>query len=120
LPSNLYYRAPVTVQSIFEVATAGTHTFYFLGYEFFGNFTCYDRQISLMYFPTAYGTVSSAGMVGIDTDEINVAGPEITESFVENQKRESEAANAARLQREMDEMRAEIETLKREMRENEQ
>ncbi|MCD6380467.1 hypothetical protein J7M07_08515, partial [bacterium] len=118
LPSSGLYRAPVTVQSIFEVASAGTYTFYFLGIEYNGSFMCYDRQISLIYFPTAYGSVSSAGMVKTDTDDISVISPPITEADVNAQRMESISANDARVQRELAEMRAEIEALKRDMQEN--
>jgi hypothetical protein len=119
LPTNSTCRAPVTVHCIFEVASAGDHTFYFLGYEHSGSFTCWDTQFSVLYFPTAYGTISSMAPTGTPDDD---AAPvqELTASFVENQKTESVEANNARIQRELEEMRERLEKLERMARQENQ
>lgn len=49
---------PVTVQAIFAVS-AGANAFYFLSDEISGNVTVNDMTLSLMYFPTAYGSVAT-------------------------------------------------------------
>jgi len=53
--SGLYY-VNLTVQWLFEAASTGTHTFYFLGDETVGDWSVYDRNMTLVYIPSAYGT----------------------------------------------------------------
>ncbi len=49
---------PVTVQRTFPVAR-GVHTFYLLGeWDNGPDGTIFDKQLSLIYFPTSYGTVN--------------------------------------------------------------
>ncbi len=52
------YSFPVTVHGLFSVSS-GANTFYFLADETSGLVTAGDIQLSLVFFPTAYGTVTS-------------------------------------------------------------
>lgn len=116
LPSAAYY-LPVTVHGLFEVASAGVHTFYFLGFETQGDFRAYDFQLTLLYIPTGYGTVQPT-LAGEDREGLDAvaSGSPLGEAFVAAQRAESEAANAARIERELAAMRAELESLKEEVR----
>lgn len=109
------YNFPVTVHGLFQVAAAGTYTYYFLGHRVGGLFICYDAQLTLVYLPTSYGTVTptvagnAAGAAGgAESPELGAAGLA--------ERAQSIADNAARVERELAEMRARIEELEREAR----
>ena len=113
LPSG-GYNLPVTNHSLFEVDAAGSYTFYYLGHEQSADFFVHDVQLSLIYIPTEYGTVAPtmAGMSG--TGEKGTASlPSLAD--IEAEQRESIAANTARIERELAELRSQVEQMKREM-----
>jgi hypothetical protein len=56
-PSNTYY-IPTTVQGVFPV-TAGSTTFYLIGREDNGTGVADNALLTVLYFPTAYGTVTA-------------------------------------------------------------
>lgn len=106
------YMFPVTCSGFFEVA-AGSNTFYLLGDKDSGTITATDIQLTAIFVPTSYGTVeptAAADGGGVADGEMAV----ITEADVEEQRAVSEAANLARLERELSEIRSEIEALKEE------
>jgi hypothetical protein len=110
------FKYPVTCHSIFE-ATEGTNTFYFVGRENGGSCIMYDYQLSLIYFPTAYGTIQTPAKARADAVPDAAAfeqGP-ITEADIAANRAEAEAANRERLQRELDEIRARLDELESEM-----
>ena len=53
------YSAPVAVQAVFPV-TAGAHSFYFVGTANSLDVDVMQRSLTVMFFPTAYGTVTGA------------------------------------------------------------
>jgi hypothetical protein len=57
------YIVPATFQGVFTV-TAGAHPFYFLGQENTGTVTFANVQLSIVYIPTAYGTVTPSLTAG--------------------------------------------------------
>jgi hypothetical protein len=105
LPTGLY-DFPVTCTGLFEVST-GTHTFYFLGTETDGLYMAYDRQLSLVFIPTAYGTVEPT-VAGAGED---IAGEPMTDAEIAAQRAASIEANMARMERELAELRAQFEEL---------
>ena len=106
-----------TFHGLFEVAGAGTYTYYFLGDETSGAFTLYDAQLTLLYIPTQYGTVMPT-IKGVAVEETRgQGGPGMTAAAVAAERSESVAANMARVERELSVMRAEFEALKDEMQE---
>ena len=113
-----YHHMGSAFHGLFEVAGAGTYTYYFLGDETSGDFRLYDAQLTLLYIPTSYGTVMPT-VQGVAEEETRGEGrPGMTASAVAAERAESEAANVARIERELAAMRAELEALKEEMRED--
>lgn len=108
MPSGLY-AFPAGAHAVFSVS-AGANTFYFLGREDFGDVRLYDIQLTCLYIPTAYGTVEPPA---VSTGASSDAGAAIRPAIdVAAQRAASEAANTARMQRELDEMRAELDAVK--------
>jgi hypothetical protein len=108
VPSGLY-AFPVTAHAVFSVS-AGPNTFYFLGREDSGDVRLYDIQLSCLYIATAYGTVEPpAASAGASDDAAAPPRPAID---VAAQRATSEAADNARVERELAAMRAELEAVK--------
>jgi hypothetical protein len=105
LPTGLY-DFPVTCTGLFEVS-AGTRNFYFLGTETDGLYMAYDRQLSLVFIPTAYGTVEPT-VAGAGEDFI---GEPMTDAELAAQRAASIEANMIRMERELAELRAQFEAL---------
>jgi hypothetical protein len=110
------YIIPTTVHGLFTVS-AGSNTFYFLAQENSGNYSVNDMQLTLVYLPTAYGTVVATKIEGESNipDEQAPKVSSMSPSDIEAEKAESEAFNAARIDKELAEIRAQIEALKAEM-----
>jgi hypothetical protein len=109
-PSGTYYM-PVTVHCIIETPGGGD-TFYLVGEESQGDYAVYEAQLSVIYFPTAYGTVSppDPGTATAAEDQTGTRLP-MTEADVEAERQESEAFNRARVEEELAAMRARLEAL---------
>jgi hypothetical protein len=71
LPAGDYSHI-VTVHGLFPVTGPGTHAFYFLASAWYERWVVMNRQLSLVYFPTAGGNV--------DTDTGRPAGQEVDPS----------------------------------------
>ncbi|MCI0329608.1 MAG: hypothetical protein L0196_01450 [candidate division Zixibacteria bacterium] len=116
-PSGLY-KQTVTVHGLFSVA-AGLSTFYLVGHKREGDFAIYDRQLSLIYFPTSYGTVEPT-IVEAKPDRPAEQAPKVSVLTAANlaaEQAEAKTFNAERIARELTQVRSEMEVLKREMRE---
>jgi len=109
----------VSVQWLFEVS-AGTNTFYFLGDLVGGTWTIYDRNLTLAYFPTAYGTVSRTVAAPPSNPEQRTAEPgyALTEADIAAERADSEAFNNARIERELAGMEAKIAEMRASMGNN--
>lgn len=111
LPSGIY-QFPVTVQSIFP-HSAGTETYYFIGEELDGDFSVFDMQLSVLFVPTAYGTVgfADANMPNVpDAQAATISGP--TDGEIAMQRAEAERLDAERIEREIAEIREQLAELK--------
>jgi hypothetical protein len=106
-----------TVQWLFEVDSAGTHSFYFLAYEHVGTWAVYQRNMTLVYVPSAYGTVSSTVAAPPSNPEEATAlpGRALTEADIAAERAESMAFNNARIERELARMEAQIAELRTSM-----
>lgn len=112
IPSGTY-DFPVTVHGLFEVASGGTFTYHLLGHEASGNIDVYDMQLTLLFIPTAYGTVSPtlAMDASVFDDAASKRSP-LTSAEIASERSESETLNRDRIERELARMREEIRALK--------
>lgn len=114
-----YYYIPVTPHGLFEVASAGTYTYYLLGEltDSAADFRAWDPQLTLLYVPTSYGTVvPTLASAGSTSEERAAARPGKTQADIDEERAVSIADNNARIQSELERMREEIEGLKREIK----
>ncbi|HYW68981.1 MAG TPA: hypothetical protein VE960_05195, partial [bacterium] len=113
LPTGTY-SYPLTSHGLFEVSSAGTHTFCYLAYVFYGTVHIGEPNLTLVFLPTAYGDVvpTMPGEPGAarDTDE-EPRGP-LTDAEVAAERAEAEAFNLARIERELAEIQAQVEAMK--------
>lgn len=124
LPTGLRH-VPVGCHGLFQVPSSGTFTFFFLGIKAEGAFYCHDVQLTLVFLPTAYGdvnpTMAGGGPQGTGrgTDEQygdrNITAP-ITDGDIARERADAETMHAARLERELAEIREELEKLRREIK----
>ncbi len=114
--STATYTLPITVQGLFEVS-AGSNSFYLLGLSATATATMYglDKQLTLIYIPTNYGTVmptlvsSSLADSDVPTDRGMSSGD------LSAERAASEAVNNDRIERELAAMRDRIATLENEL-----
>jgi len=113
------YARPVTVHGLFSVG-AGLSTFYFLGREGGGNYSVGDGQLTLIYFPTAYGTVvpTVAATQSISAEGSAAGREALTASDIAAERDEAEAFNAARIERELAEVKARMTKLEEQIHRN--
>jgi len=112
--SGQYYFA-TTVHGLFEV-TPGSHTFYLLAEEGMGNWVAHDMQLTLIYFRSAYGTVTPTKSGGPDIpDDQTPQVPAMTQADIAAEQAQARAFGIARIERELAAVRAELEALKRDM-----
>ena len=112
LPSSAtsgIYSFPITCSGFFEVLT-GVHTFRFIGRQGSGAGNAIDVQLTAVFIPSAYGTVEPTAAGGADGDGKLL----ITEADVSSQRAATEAANIARIERELSEIRAAVDAMKAE------
>lgn len=108
--SGAYY-VPATCHGLYYNPYGGTYTYYMLGQRMAGTYTCFENQLTLLYIPTAYGGVQPTLASAAGTGEKTI-GVALTAADVAAQKTVSEAANAARIRKELDELRAEVDAMK--------
>jgi hypothetical protein len=103
----------VTVHGLFEVS-AGSNAFFLLATREYGVVSeVFDTQLSIVYIPTAYGTVDPtfAGD-GSWPDSAGISSPPQTWRTLEAELRQSLAANLARRDSELEQMRREVAELR--------
>lgn len=107
------YSIPVGLNSVFAASASQPQTLYIIAEEISGNVTLEDFSLTLLYVPTAYGTVDLAFARG---DGDAVAAP-LTQSEIDAERAESQRWNAERIQRELAEMRDQIAEMQRRIEE---
>ncbi|UCF05527.1 MAG: hypothetical protein JSV33_00380 [bacterium] len=105
------YQFPVTVHGLFEVAAAGSYTYYFLGREGAGSLEADQIQFTLLFIPTAYGTIEPTAMAMSGGSPVPRARGASADNAAE--RTESIAFNEARIEREIAEMRARLAELEK-------
>ena len=128
IPSNStsgLYDFSVASHAVFSVPSAGTYT-YHVNMSRSSNLTSsnlFDGQLTLMYFPTAYGTtdpsLTGPTMRGTPTGNSGMAirGPQ-TPGEIAAERAQSQGSNMARVQAEMAAMRQEMAELRAMMANN--
>lgn len=110
-PVGLYYY-PVTVHGLFQVASQGSYTFYFLAQELSGDINLYDMQLTLLYVPTSYGAVSSTVVMdGAPPDDRAHVRASISRVDLDTERAGSAAIDGERIERELEHMRERIREL---------
>lgn len=112
VPDGTYY-FPGSYDAVFEAESAGTHTYYFLGREYAGSITIFDAHLTLVYIPTAYGVVDPPLLGEGDRrpDDVQPRGG-LTPAEIASEQAEAEAFRLARIERELEEIRAQVEAMK--------
>jgi hypothetical protein len=128
LPSGTYEKV-VSPHGLFAVS-AGANVFFLLGQKTSSasdDAMAYDSQLTLVYFPTSYGTVEETALLNSSAtpDGSSTSAPDreraavirrpLTSEAVAAERAESIAANQARLARELAEMRARFDALQQEL-----
>lgn len=109
-PSGISYRFPLPFTGVWPV-TAGAHTFYLLAQRIgaANGIVWNDPTITLLYVPTAYGTVTGNRAFGEGSAQA-VGGP-LDPADIDAEKNEAAAFDQARIQRELDVMKAQLDAL---------
>ncbi|HWL92782.1 MAG TPA: hypothetical protein VNT79_04545 [Phycisphaerae bacterium] len=115
------YNWAVTVHGLFEVTTAGSHTFRMLAEENGAEWSASELQLTLVYFPTSYGTVDPTIIGGPGDDDLEPTFDSATESAPDVGLSADEGPAAAvdleaallRLEQEREQVRLELEALRR-------
>jgi hypothetical protein len=129
LPTGTYEKV-LTAHGLFSVG-AGAHTFYLLGQKTSAasdDATAFDVQLTLGYFATAYGTVTptiagnsaaaSSNAAASANEDVAPRRTGMTPVDLQTEREESIAANRARLERELAEMRTRFDALQKDLEAN--
>ncbi|MGD1048759.1 MAG: hypothetical protein ABR899_08430 [Candidatus Krumholzibacteriaceae bacterium] len=115
MPTGAYY-FPVSMTAVFQVS-AGVNTFYLDARALSGAGSLFNRSITLLYVPTAYGSFVAPLTASGETDLKGApTGGPLTPSETAATTAASEAANADRVQKELDAMKDRVAKLEAEMR----
>jgi hypothetical protein len=110
------YAFPATFHGLFQVS-AGSNTFYLLGQEGSGaQFTAEDIQLTAVYLPTAYGTVTPTIVAGGGGEsDVTPVRAGLTASEVATDREASLRANRTRIENELAQMKARMQQLEAEV-----
>lgn len=106
------FQTPFAAQAVFPV-TAGAHTFYLVGINSSTDATVAHRSLTLMFFPTSYGTVTS----GLVANGGIAASDETADPSSDAAREPLEASRVAadRVERELRSMQARFDKLRAEL-----
>jgi hypothetical protein len=115
VPDGTYY-FPGSYDGLFEAGSAGVHTYYFVGREYAGDLAIFDAHLTLVYLPTAYGTVDPPLLRegGRARENEGQPGRGLTAAQIATERAEAEAFRLARIERELAEIQAQVEAMKEE------
>jgi len=116
-PTGTYCLAAAP-HGLFEVGSAGTYTFYYLGFRITpsDNIESIDSQLTLVYIPTSYGTVTPTMAGGSEEPEVETAARRgLSSAEIASERAASVADNEARIRDELAQMQDRLDQLKREL-----
>lgn len=105
------YKQPISHSAVFPVS-AGATTFYVVAQTLAGSFDIADGQLTALFVPTAYGNVQTLTKSRTTGDESPGPGRTYSEADVQAERTAAIAANQARLEAELSDLRARIEALR--------
>jgi hypothetical protein len=98
------------------VGSVGNYEYFLVAYKFNGTITVNDVQLSALYFPTSYGSVSPTLAEGHQpTVDESVGAPASKRIDAAAPEPSAEEVYMARIESEVGAMRAELEALKQEL-----
>ena len=107
------YIQPLTVQGLFTVGSAGVQSFYLLADQANGVFSVADVQLTVVYFATAYGTVTPTLVsAGAGSDRL---ASKLNPSDLAAERAQAAAFHRERIDNELSAMRAELDALREEL-----
>ncbi|MEW5702804.1 MAG: hypothetical protein AB1792_11335 [Candidatus Zixiibacteriota bacterium] len=116
VPSGIFEQV-ISVHGLFPVG-GGFSSFYLLGMEASGTVSVYGTHLTVVYFPTAYGTVTppvAAGEPG-GSERETVTSSGLSAQDIVTEQAEAERFNTARIERELATLREEVEALSERLR----
>lgn len=107
------YAIPAHVSAVFPATAGVAKTIHLMASEASGDIQLEDLSLTLLYVPTAYGTVTSSFADGRSGQGDSGGAPRgaLTSGEIEAERVESQRWNAKRIEREFAEMRAQMEEL---------
>lgn len=106
---------PVTLQRLFSAPSPGTYTYYMIARKnAVGGAWAQRVHITCVYLPTAYGSIATAYGEDSGADGSRAAAQGLSPADVAAGRAASEAANMARIEKELAEMRARLRALEAE------
>jgi len=107
------YNIPTTCTCVFSV-DAGSFTCYFLANETSGDVRVYDVRLTLIYVSTAYGAVETGGPAVIEEPDGKTV-PAMSASEIAAEKEEARRFQMERIERELNELKAQFDRVKSEI-----
>ncbi len=104
------YKIPVTVHCVFT-AVEGSNTYYLMGYEFEGDYSAANGQLTAIYVPTSYGGLSSVATSRNGEEDSRVITGR-SQSYLAAEHRDALSAERERVESELTEMREKFRRLK--------
>jgi hypothetical protein len=98
-----FYDTPLTVQSAFT-PTEGANTYYFLGYEYEGDYSAVNIQLTALFIPTSYGGLSVVPLSAVPGEESGSV-PGRSQSYISSEMADAESADRDRVEQELARMR---------------
>ncbi|MEW5700906.1 MAG: hypothetical protein AB1792_01570 [Candidatus Zixiibacteriota bacterium] len=117
LPTGPYQQV-VTVHGLFSVGE-GLSTLYLLGRELTGTFQVRDRQLTVAFFPTAYGDAPPPLVAAMGQDRFKrgaVTTPGLSAQDIAAEQAAAQVFHTARIERELATLRAELQALTERLR----
>jgi hypothetical protein len=109
------YNFPLTSHALFHVDTAGNYTYYYLARHFSGDVQIDELNLTLVFLPTVYGEVipTQPAVAGAPRDDAE-SRTGLSHAEIEAERTRTHEANLARIERELEEIQAQLEALREE------
>jgi len=106
-PTGLYV-TPVTVHGVFT-ATEGSNNYFLMGYEYEGDYSAVNIQLSAIYVPTSYGGVGAVAAGGGEEGSVVTSGKSAAD--IGSEQADAVSADRERMKKELAQMREQFRRL---------